>query len=110
MMTAAVVVGLGLTPDAWATEIEASGFFESDLRLRLEDVPVGSWHSPAGVNRGFERFDNTFGGRIAAYSGDWTATVEGELRARALPSTRTLQGLSSRQGVETLEWLSLIHI
>ena len=55
----------------------AVGFVESDLRVRLEDVPAGQWHSPAGVNRGFERFDNTAGGKFSAFSGDWTATIEG---------------------------------
>jgi len=91
-------------PSASAAEIDAAGFFESDFRLRLEDVPAGAWHSPAGVNKGFERFDNTIGGRVSAFSGDWTVTVEGEIRARAQPSAQSLPELSSRQGVETLQW------
>ena len=104
MMFMMAAAALTLESSALAAETEATGFFESDLRVRLEDVPAGQWHSPAGVNRGFERFDNTVGGRLSAFSGDWTATIEGELRARANPQARDLDGLSNRQGVETLQW------
>ena len=104
MMFMLGATALALESSALAAETEAVGFVESDLRVRLEDVPAGQWHSPAGVNRGFERFDNTAGGKFSAFSGDWTATIEGELRSRARPQARDLDALSSRQGVETLQW------
>ncbi len=86
-----------------AAELEASGFLESDLRVRLHDLPAGAWHSPAGINRGFERFDNTVGGRFGAVAGDWSAQVEAELRARAIPAAGSLEDLSHRGQIETLE-------
>ena len=104
MTTSTGLAALLFGTSAFGAEIEANGFLESDLRVRLEDVPAGAWHSPTGVNRGFERFDNTVGGRVSAFSGDWTATLEGELRARAVPSAQNLADLTSRRGVETLEW------
>jgi hypothetical protein len=49
--------------EAVASEVEASGSIEQDLRYRIDDLPAGPWYAPVGVSQGFSRAETVLSGQ-----------------------------------------------
>ncbi|MBW2730895.1 MAG: hypothetical protein JRH20_00795 [Deltaproteobacteria bacterium] len=67
---------LGVSP-AWAeVELKWSGRFQTDLRLRTNDISVGRWHERMLAEPGIARNDNAFRLRLVAEADRFTGVAE----------------------------------